>query len=710
MPARPNIASPSPDHPKANPYASSVYSSNALPTYPKVEHEVSRSAPFSGSSGGQNTGFHNPQFEASRSLQNSYARPPQQPMYRHPSPMYTNKAPMGRNEAAPRIIPIATLNPYQSMWTIKARVTFKAELRHYTNARGDRKVFSFDLLDSDGGEIRATCFNVVGDQFYNVIEAGKVYLIFRGSIKPTQKNFNHLPNDQELTLDVASIIQPCLDDNDSITSQTFNYRPISEIESLENNSIVDVIGVVTSISPKTSIMRKNGTEVQKRTLQLKDMSGRSVELTLRGNFCIVEGQTLQSICDVGEFPVLATKAIRVNDFNRKSVGTIATSQLYVEADFPEACILKIWFENEGKSVPTLSISREMSNLGKTDVRKTISQIKDEKLGTSEKPNWISVFAAFHTLRYLLSMQIQDHTSITWVTVFQKSGEEIMGIPAKYLYYMKYEEQDDDKFILDSKVYKGTMTNNLNVAIKHIINDDGNVDTFEREITSLSHVRHPNISSCKQSQFTWCQLKLVNHGIHLELLDGVERDAMKEFTQKLEKLVEELLDLLCENLGLEKCLREELCLKERSGRCFGETIKRQRGFDLERPAERDIFYGGCDEHEAGLSSYTALERCKISSNDDDGYDEDMEVDLTLSIGGGSQVNNKKNSSSKKPYLLPLGCSDSPNGKTRELNSSVSFQSDRVGDFSDPTTPMSSSSVTFDQERKGPHCLSQGLKLK
>ncbi|KAG5084990.1 hypothetical protein JHK82_052387 [Glycine max] len=57
-----------------------------------------------------------------------------------------------------------------------------------------------------------------------------------------------------------------------------------------------------------------------------------------------------------------------------------------------------------------------------------------------------------------------------------------------------------------KVYKGTMTNNLNVAIKHIINYDGNVDTFVREITSLSHLRHPNISSCKQSQFTWCQLK------------------------------------------------------------------------------------------------------------------------------------------------------------------------------------------------------------
>ncbi|KAG4990615.1 hypothetical protein JHK87_024072 [Glycine soja] len=160
----------------------------------------------------------------------------------------------------------------------------------------------------------------------------------------------------------------------------------------------------------------------------------------------------------------------------------------------------------------------------------------------------------------------------------------------------------------------------------------------------------------------------------------------------------------------RSLREDLCSKERSGSCSGENIKRKIGFDLERPAERDIF-GGSDQHEAGPSSYTALERCKISSSsNNDGFDEEMEVDLTLSIGGGSQVNKKNSSCCKKPYLLPLGCSNSPNGKTRELNSSVSFQSDRVGDCSDPTTPISSSSVTFDQERKGPHWLSQGLKLK
>lgn len=37
-----------------------------------------------------------------------------------------------------------------------------------------------------------------------------------------------------------------------------------------------------------------------------------------------------------------------------------------------------------------------------------------------------------------------------------------------------------------------MTNNQQVAVKHIINDEGNMETFVREVTSLSHVRHPNL--------------------------------------------------------------------------------------------------------------------------------------------------------------------------------------------------------------------------
>ncbi|KAH7834500.1 hypothetical protein Vadar_016684 [Vaccinium darrowii] len=468
-----------------------------FPIQPKVDHSPDShsyggsiaSNPETGRYNASATNAHLAGGGISRSSLSSYGRTPQA-AYQQPPPMYSNRGPVVKNEAPPRIIPIAALNPYQGRWTIKARVTAKGELRHYNNARGDGKVFSFDLLDSDGGEIRVTCFNAVADQFYNQIEVGKVYLISKGSLRPAQKAFNHLRNDHEIMLESTSTVQPCHEDDTSIPQQQFHFRPIMEIESMENNSILDLIGMVSYISPSSSIMRKNGTETQKRSLHLKDMSGRSVELTLWGNFCNAEGFELQKMCDSGAFPVLAVKAGRVSDFNGKAVGTISSSQLIIEPDFPEARRLREWFEKEGRNTPSISLSRETSSLGRTEVRKTISQIKDEKLGTSEKPDWITVSATISFIkvdnfcytacpimigdrqcnkkvtnngdgkwrcdrcdqsvdecdyRYILQFQIQDHTGLTWVTAFQESGEEIMGVPAKELYFMKYEEQEDERF-------------------------------------------------------------------------------------------------------------------------------------------------------------------------------------------------------------------------------------------------------------------------
>ncbi|XP_065877693.1 replication protein A 70 kDa DNA-binding subunit A-like [Euphorbia lathyris] len=496
----PNLAGASLPNPRMNQFQSGLNSNNyetgrygatnAPPSHLKVDPGTGLhgTAPINRSYNEQASSIRNPRQEVCETP-GTYSYP-NRSAYQQPPPMYSNRGPVARNEAPPRIMPISALNPYQGRWTIKARVTAKGELRHYNNTRGDGKVFSFDLLDSDGGEIRVTCFNAVADQFYDQIEAGKVYLISKGSLKPAQKNFNHLHNDLEIFLEISSVIQPCSEDDNSIPRQQFHFRSISEIESMDNNSIVDIIGIVSSITPTASIMRKNGMETQKRTLQLKDMSGRSVELTLWGNLCNTEGQRVQSMCDLGVFPVLAVKTARVNDFNGKAVGTIATSQLFLEPDFPEARSLKEWFEREGKNAPSVSISREMLSAGRVDVPKTISQIKDEKLGTSEKPDWITVngtvifvkadnfcYTACPIIagdracnkkvtnngdgkwwcekcdrsmdecayRYILQLQIQDHTGITWATAFDESGEEIMGISAKELHSIKYDKQDDDSF-------------------------------------------------------------------------------------------------------------------------------------------------------------------------------------------------------------------------------------------------------------------------
>ncbi|TMW44462.1 hypothetical protein DOY81_010461 [Sarcophaga bullata] len=68
--------------------------------------------------------------------------------------------------------PIASLSPYQNKWVIKARVMSKSSIRTWSNAKGEGKLFSVDLMD-DSGEIRATAFREQCDKYYEFMEVDR---------------------------------------------------------------------------------------------------------------------------------------------------------------------------------------------------------------------------------------------------------------------------------------------------------------------------------------------------------------------------------------------------------------------------------------------------------------------------------------------------------------------------------------------------------
>jgi replication factor A1 len=283
-----------------------------------------------------------------------------------PAPVYDNRGPIDTNEAPARIIPIAALNPHQGRWTIRVLITAKSDVRRFHNAQGQGRVCSFDVLDADGGEIRATCFNNAVEQLYNRVEVGKVYLISKGSLRAAQKEQSHLRNHWEIFLGPQTTIERCHDEGSSIvpplyqvcnsilwtSKEVFDFKPISDVETLENNALIDIIGVVVSIDSTITILPKNGIETLLRSLRMMDCSGESVYLEIWGVYCNEEGLELPELLQeylwqAGKLPVLEVKSAGVSDCNGKLVSSISSTQFFLYPDHPEAHKLREWIEGGG---------------------------------------------------------------------------------------------------------------------------------------------------------------------------------------------------------------------------------------------------------------------------------------------------------------------------------------------------------------------------
>ncbi|WPH00458.1 replication factor a protein 1 [Acrodontium crateriforme] len=378
------------------------------------------------------------------------------------------------------IAAIDSLSPYAHKWTIKARVTQKGDIKTWHNKNGEGKLFSVNLLD-ESGEIRATGFNDAVDQWYDMLKEGSVYYITSPCrVQIAKKQFSNVNNDYELTFEKDTSIE-LAPDMDGVPQVRYNFTTLADLQTIEKDSTIDCIGVLSEVGEVNEIISKSTSKpYSKRELTLVDNTGFNVRLT-------IWGKSAQSF-DAQTESVIAFKGVKVSDFGGRSLSLLSSGTMTVDPDIDEAFKLKGWYDGSGRDEKFQSHSATMSAMtsgGGRDQTKTIAQVRDENLGLSDNADWFSVKATIIYVkqdnvaypacssencnkkvieedpgqwrcekcnvtheqpkyRYIMSVNVSDHTGQIWLSCFDDVGAQIMGMPANDI--MRMREEGDEKAV------------------------------------------------------------------------------------------------------------------------------------------------------------------------------------------------------------------------------------------------------------------------
>ncbi|KAF9482805.1 replication factor-a protein [Pholiota conissans] len=393
-----------------------------------------------------------------------------------------------RQQAPPQtrhgnIYPIEGLSPYQNNWTIKARVTQKSEIKTWSNARGEGKLFNVTLMD-DSGEIRGTGFNLVVDDLYPRLEEGKVYYISKARVNLAKKKFSNINNDYELSFERNTEVEECHEVT-NVPTIKYNFVPLNGLEDLSKDAICDVIAVVKETSPVTQITSaKLQRELAKRELTLVDKSGFSVRMTLWGK------QAEQY--NVSEpTPVIAFKGVKVGDFGGRSLSMFSGSTMQVNPEIDECFALRGWYDNIGaeqtfKAHSNTGGGSSMYGFKREEIR-SLDEIKQAGYGEPDKPENFSARATIMHIksdnisypacpttncnkkvvemgdswrcekcnqnfptpehRYIMSLAVADYSGQAWLQGFNDVGTTIFGMTANQLLEIKDRDINEYNAIL-----------------------------------------------------------------------------------------------------------------------------------------------------------------------------------------------------------------------------------------------------------------------
>ena len=382
------------------------------------------------------------------------------------------------------LYPLEALSPFAHRWTIKVRVTHKTEIKSWHNKNGEGRLFSVHLLD-ESGEMRATAFSTSNDQFdsiHELLQEGSVYYISTPCIvKHAKKQFSQLNSEYELTFERDTRVEKA-EDQASVPQVKYNFTSIGDLASVEKDTTIDTIGILKEVGEVSQITSKTTSKpYDKRDLTLVDNTLHSVRLTIWGNQATNFDTPVES--------VIAFKGVKVSDFGGRSLSLLSSGSMTINPDIDEAHKLKGWYDGQGHAdqFSTHAALGTGSNFAGRDVYKTIAEVKDEKLGMNpEKADYFNIKATIvffkdtvaypacqstdcnkkvveidvgqwrcercdktwdkPQYRYIMSVNVSDHTGQLWLNIFDNEGRIILGRPADEVEEIR---QNGDKVALDA---------------------------------------------------------------------------------------------------------------------------------------------------------------------------------------------------------------------------------------------------------------------
>lgn len=435
----------------------------------------------------------------------------------------TTKAAAPAKPEPANLYSIDQLSPYQNNWTIKARVSYKSDMRTWSNQRGEGKLFNVNFLD-ETGEIRAAAFNAVAEKFFDLLKENKVYYVSKCAMRMAKPQFSNLKHPYELEFDRDTVIEECSNDSD-VPKLHFDFVKLDQVQNLDNGIVIDVIGVLKEVRDKQEIVaRSTGKPFDKREVSIVDDTGFAVTVALWNKhareFSLTPGA------------VVAFKGARVQDYGGKSLSLIPAATIVANPDIPEAYKLKGWYDSQGSNQNFTSLRQTASaNVSLTSkeaigTRKTVKQVQDEKLGFSEKPDYFNLKATVTFVktdnfsypacknegcnrkvieqadgtwrcekcnasfpepnyRYILTVSVVDGTGQLWMTLFDDQAKVLVGMSAKELLKLKEESETDNslkKYVNDNIAF-----NEYSFRIRARMDSYNGIDRARFNATGLSKV-------------------------------------------------------------------------------------------------------------------------------------------------------------------------------------------------------------------------------